>query len=236
MLVPLPPEFATTRDALHALAEHVLCAARHRVTGRIGLRATLGGFGTPPFGDGERVRVEGIELVHEIAGETRRAPVTTLGAAAAFVGIPLGAPAGVFVPTTQADPDVLLAVDAGSATALASWYAFADARFADLRARHADQAPSETQLWPEHFDLATDLGDADAHTRANYGASPGDGGIAQPYLYAGPWDTTRRSGRFAEYSFGAAFTYAELRAASDPADAGARFLAECATALLSAPE
>ncbi len=38
-----------TREALHTIAEHVLAPARYAVTGRIGLRATPGGFGTPPF-------------------------------------------------------------------------------------------------------------------------------------------------------------------------------------------
>ena len=46
-----PTRSSRTRLSLHALAEHVLCAARHRVNGKIGLRFTRGGFGTPFFGD-----------------------------------------------------------------------------------------------------------------------------------------------------------------------------------------
>ena len=38
------------------------------------------------------------------------------------------------------------------------------------------------------------LGDADAGTRANFGASPGDASIPEPYLYVGPWDEARRTG------------------------------------------
>ena len=38
-----------TRLGLHALAEHVLSAARHATTGRIGLVPSPGGFATPPF-------------------------------------------------------------------------------------------------------------------------------------------------------------------------------------------
>src|SRR5688500_16231421 len=71
-LAPLPPTFAATRAALHALARDVVSPARERVTGRIGLRSTPEGFGTPHFGDDERVRVAGAELVRESpAGETR---------------------------------------------------------------------------------------------------------------------------------------------------------------------
>ena len=60
----LPPQFTETRESLHALAEHVLCAARYRAMGRIGLQVVEGGFATPPFGDDRRtIAVEGTELV-----------------------------------------------------------------------------------------------------------------------------------------------------------------------------
>src|SRR5215210_9410657 len=100
MLEPLPPAFGATQEALHALAEHVLAAARYRVDGHISLVPAPGGFGTPTFGEGERVRIEGIELVHERPGSTRRVPITTLSDAAQFIGIPLGAPTEVYKPAT----------------------------------------------------------------------------------------------------------------------------------------
>ena len=62
------------------------------------------------FGDEERVRVDGTALVHERAGQVRRHQLTTLTAAAAFVGVPLGAPS-VFKATTAIPPDAALAVD-----------------------------------------------------------------------------------------------------------------------------
>ncbi|HEX4015576.1 MAG TPA: hypothetical protein VHX15_02480 [Frankiaceae bacterium] len=46
---------AVTRDALHAISEHVLAAALFAGTGRIGLRVVPGGFATPAFGSQERV-------------------------------------------------------------------------------------------------------------------------------------------------------------------------------------
>ena len=69
LLPPLPPGFSATRAELHRVAEQVVSPARVAATGNeIALEATPGGFGTPPFPDGGRVRVEGAELVVEEAG------------------------------------------------------------------------------------------------------------------------------------------------------------------------
>jgi hypothetical protein len=235
MLEPLPAAFATTREALHTLAEHVIAPARYRVDGHIGLVATHGGFGTPVFGDGERVRVDGIELVHERPGTTRRVAIRTLADAAQFIGVPLGAPTNVYKPATAAAPDTALEIDADAAHAVAAWIEFAASLLDELRNTYAGHNPSAVQLWPEHFDIACDFGDADGGTRANYGASPGDAAIAEPYLYVGPWDPGHRTGPFTMYPFGAAVTYEELRATSDPKDAGRRFYDDGAALLLGSP-
>jgi hypothetical protein len=50
------------------------------------------------------------------------------------------------------------------------------------------------QLWPEHFDLATELGAEAAGRRAGYGGSPGDELHAEPYLYVVPWEPARADG------------------------------------------
>src|SRR5258705_7187673 len=183
MLEPLPDSFDAVRDGMHALAEHVLAPARYRVDGHIGLVPTPGGFGTPTFGDGERVRVDGVELVHERPGTSTRIRITTLGDAAAFVGIPLGAPADVYPPATPCVADAPLAADPEGALALAAWIAFADSLLAELRQTYAAHEPTLATLWPEHFDLACELGQAEAGTRANYRASPRGAVIPPPYLY-----------------------------------------------------
>jgi hypothetical protein len=235
VLEPLPPSFGATREGLHALAEHVLAPARYRVDGHIGLVPSPGGFGTPTFGDGERVRIEGTELVHERPGSTRRVSLTTLGDAAQFVGVPLGAPTEVYKPTTACLTDTSLAIAAEAARALAVWVEFASALLHELRDAYAGHSPSAVQLWPEHFDLSCDFGDRDAGTRASYGASPGDGTINQPYLYVGPWDGSRKTGPLATYRFGAAMTYDELRAALDARAAARDFYRDCAALLVGAP-
>jgi hypothetical protein len=75
------------------------------------------------------------------------------------------------------------------------------------------------QLWPEHFDLGTDLGPESG--RANYGASPGDAGHQLPYLYVGPWKTTDdpfwNAGAFARLD------YETLVGLDDPSAAAADF-------------
>jgi hypothetical protein len=235
MLEPLPPAFGATREGLHALAEHVLAPARYRSDGHIGLVPSAGGFGTPTFGDGQRVRVEGVELVHERPGSTRRVPITTLSDAAQFVGVPLGAPTEVYKPATACLPDTALDIEAEAARALAAWIDFAASLLHEQRESYAGQSPSAVQLWPEHFDLACDLGDRDAGTRATYGASPGDSLLAEPYLYVGPWDESRRTGAFAMYPFGAALTYEELHTALDPRAAGRDFFRDGASLLVGAP-
>ena len=53
----MPAGFAATRVALHALAERVVAPARQAANGKIGLRYTYRGFGTPFFGD-RQLRVE----------------------------------------------------------------------------------------------------------------------------------------------------------------------------------
>jgi hypothetical protein len=132
-------------------------------------------------------------------------------------------------------PDTALDIEAEAARALAAWIDFAASLLHEQRESYAGQSPSAVQLWPEHFDLACDLGDRDAGTRATYGASPGDSLLAEPYLYVGPWDESRRTGAFAMYPFGAALTYEELHTALDPRAAGRDFFRDGASLLVGAP-
>ncbi len=232
---PQPPATAAlvaTRLSLHALAEHVLCAARHRANGKIGLRFTRGGFGTPFFGADEQVRVEGTTLVYTAFTPARetRTDLTTLGDAASAVGIAPGAP-DLFTPTTPLDVDRPFDLDAAALDVFAWWYGFATAVFAQLCV-DADSnppdapPPSLVQIWPEHFDIACDLGDTAAGHRANFGASPGDATHPEPYLYVGPWDTTFLAEPPDPYwneSFGASLAYSALLGATDAREAALAF-------------
>jgi hypothetical protein len=191
--------FVSTRRSLHAVAEHVLSAACWRATGRIGLRAAPGGFGTPEFGSPHglrRLAVRGTWLVSTDDRGERRTSLTTVREAAAFAEVDPGAP-DVYPPATPLDLDRPLDPDAGAASVLADWFALVDHALDALCRQLAGDGPAPVQLWPEHFDLATTIG------AANYGGSPGDASHALPYLYVGPHRPLPPDGAFWNESFGA---------------------------------
>ena len=180
-----PASLPATREALHRLAAYVIAPVRYRATERFGLRATDGGFGTPDF-DGRRVRVEGVELIDEVSGGERRHTISTLQAAADFLGGPVDPDtAAEHDSPAMGDVNEALGIDLASSELLGQWYA---ASFDALRAVAADETSvdaSEPQLWPGHFDAAIEVGDEDH--RGSYGASPGDHSIDEPYLYLSIW-------------------------------------------------
>jgi hypothetical protein len=212
-----PGQLVATRRALHRLAEQVVSPARARANGKIGLRYTHGGFGTPFFSSDVQVRVQGSDLIVQQGEAERAAPISTLAAAAAHLGNEIG---------TAADDDTPLPVDPGAAAFLGDWYGFAASVLEDLRAsagRYAD--PSRVQLWPEHFDLAVELGREDRRARAAYGLSPGDDAHPEPYVYVAPWVEPEPGELWQASGFsGAELSYAELLGAEDQRAAALEFL------------
>jgi hypothetical protein len=219
----LTEDYLETVDALHRLAIYVISPAQRLVNGEIILRSLPGGFGTHEFGDGTVVRVEGRELVVD-DGRPRRAPITTLRAAADLVGIdPDVGQAEQFDVPPPRDLDAPLRVGAQAADDLARWYAFVTKVLEALR-HDAPGDATPVRIWPEHFDAAIDLGSDAAGQRATYGGSPADVHHPQPYLYASPWKG-RIDPFFGDPSFrGASLTHAELVAADDPQSAALAFL------------
>lgn len=218
-LAQLPSSFAATRAAGHQAAFFVVSPARHAATGKLGLRWTRGGFGTPFFGDDEQIRIEGDRLVVQHRDRVRSQQLTTLIDAAEFVGIPYREPwfEGFHDPPAPAGPDVPLTVDPAGAAALDDWFGFATAVLEELRRTRAARDVSRVQLWPEHFDPAVEQGGPDAGQRASYGASPGDDAHPEPYLYVAAWGGIDRSDPYwNDTAFnGASLAYAELLAADD---------------------
>ena len=225
----VPEGLVATRVALHQVAEQVVAPARSEATGgEIALRYTRGGFGTPFFADDRQVRVEGLEIVDQCnaaeGAHLRREAISTLRQAA---GVLEG-----FV-DAAALPDEPLEISRPAAEFLGEWFGFGTFVIAELRARAADDLePATINLWPEHFDVATELGAESAGQRAAYGASPGDGDHDEPYLYVAPW-TARPEGELwnATAFAGAELSYAELRAADNPVSMGVEFLEERLRAL-----
>jgi hypothetical protein len=217
-LQPPPPGLLETRLALHQVAERVIAPARQRATGNeIALRYTRGGFGTPYFADDRQVRVEGTEIVDEWSGEERRAPLRSLREA--------GAQLGDLVDAEELSDDAL-ELDAAAARFLGDWFGFGTLVIAELRARAADgHDASNLNLWPEHFDVAAELGSEPAGERAAYGASPGDEEHPEPYLYVAPWTAHPEGELWNATAFaGAELTYGELLEAGDQVAAAVSFL------------
>ena len=204
-LVPVPPTLAETRRALHLLAERVVSPARRRANGKIGLRWTLGGFGTPFFGADAQIRVDGAELVVVRGWEERRTAPSTIAEAAAALG-------------TDVLDSAPLEIDLVASRFVADWFGFTTALLEQLRAEaRPEWEPSRVQIWPEHFDVALEVGNEQAEQRAAIGGSPGDESHPEPYLYVAPW-TARPVGELWQASGfpGAELAYAELLDAPDP--------------------
>jgi hypothetical protein len=202
-------KLAATRDALHRVAEHVLAAAQFAQTGDVRLAYLPGGFTTYAQLRGERrVMVIGRDLVVVDPTGRRSTPLTTVGAAAAFLGVSPGLPRAAYEPATPLRPDEPLEIDPGGAGLLHGWYGVADAA---LRAFGTEVGAGRVRpvLWPEHFDLAITV---DA---VNYGASPGDQHVDQPYVYVGPHAGPPTRNDFWNAGFGAVRTIADVASSDD---------------------
>ena len=181
-------DLVPTREWLHTLAEQLLAGDLYRRTGRIGLRATTGGFGQPEHFVGDvrrRARVDllgpaGPELVVLRGDVETRSPLTTLAAAAGSADAELGAPP-VYAAQTSLDPESPASLDADAARELGRFIVYASDVLEQYRRAVAARTPTIAQLWSEHFDLACSA------SEVNFGASPGDALHERPYLYVGPW-------------------------------------------------
>lgn len=219
-LGPVPANYRAGLEDYHRLAYAVVSNARKQANGKFGLRYTHGGFGTPFFGDDEQVRVEGTELVVQRADDSvQRSPITTLAAAAAFVGTTATDDQAEHDTVELGDLQRTLAISAEVGRFLGDWFGFATSVLEELRLVGApDEQVSRVQIWPGHFDPAVEIGDPEAGRRATYGASPGDADHDQPYLYVAPWaeiagdDDYWNNAHFG----GASLSYEQLRRADDP--------------------
>jgi len=184
-----------TRRALHGVAELVLAGPQYTESREIRLRVTPGGFGTVTTPD---LRVVGPELV----STTGRVPLAgTFRGLAEAVGVEARALRDVYADGPGVGVDDLVSVDPGAATLILAAFAAGDAAMRDF-------APGEQPvLWPEHFDLGISL------QEVNYGVSPGDDHVPEPYVYVGPW--APRAGGFWNRPFGA------TRPLGETPDAGA---------------
>jgi hypothetical protein len=204
---------AATRDDLHRVAEHVLAAALYAAAGKIGLVPSPGGFRTPTFGpDGRFLVVDGTDLVAGNDAGIRRAALTTIRAAAEMADVTPGALAQAYRPATPLSLDEPLMIDPDAARLLGQWYQLGAGAMGLLAAQIPDDEPGAVVLWPEHFDVGMTA------AAINYGASPGDDQIAEPYLYVGPHGGPPPGDRaFWNAPFGAARTFRQIGTVSEAA-------------------
>jgi hypothetical protein len=219
---------AVTRAGWHRVAEHILASALYAATGKIGLLPAPGGFRTPSFGTDRRfLAVDGTELVVSGAAGAKRTALSTVRAAAEFAGVTPGAPAHVYQPATPLGLDEPLMIEPDAARLLADWYSLGAQALSRFAAGIAGDKPSAAVLWPEHFDLGMTA------AAINYGASPGDDHVTEPYLYVGPHDGPPPGDpAFWNAPFGAARTFHQIGTVAEAAaffrDGRARVLAHAA--------
>jgi hypothetical protein len=194
-LEAVPAGLPSTRRSLHQLAFYALAPARHAVTGKIGLRYTHGGFGSPFFGANEQVRFENGNLVRQ-REDAESYPITTLTDAVEALDIPYRRVwfDGIDDPPEPVGVNKRLEIDEASAAAVGEWFGFGASVLEQLRRIPDGVDVSRVQLWPEHFDLAIEMGPVE--TRASYGASPGDEQHPEPYLYVSAEKSIDRANPF----------------------------------------
>ena len=187
----------------------------------MGLRFSLGGFGTPFFGiENRQVRLEGPDVVVQ-TGEDDVAfePVTTLTAAAEHVGAKLDATvsecfdAPRWATPTSPSPRPAWPSSSpatGSASPGRCWSRSGPRPRARAQSGAAVARALRRRLRP---------GDESAGRRAGYGCSPGDhhaDGDPEPYLYFSLWERDRvPENSFWNASFGAKLAWSELAGADD---------------------
>ncbi|HEX4705470.1 MAG TPA: hypothetical protein VH352_25315 [Pseudonocardiaceae bacterium] len=182
---------ATTRRFLHGTAELLLSGPQYRTSGRIELCVVAGGFATVAV---PALRVDGGELVTETGriGLHGRAYTEI----AALAGVQAAEPSDVYAGGPGVRPDEVVTLDEDALAVCLRALALGESSLLAF-------APDvERVLWPEHFDVAITV------DRVNYGVSPGDGHIDEPYAYVGPHESRR--GSFWNMTFGAARPLAEL--------------------------
>ena len=166
---------------------------------------------TPPLDDEGRVlALVGTDIALLVGAEvTRRAALTTVREAAEAVGVEAGFPWTKYPPGTPFRPDERLTLDPERGRDAGAVVRAGRPRAVPPRGGGRGGRHAVPQVYPEHFDLAISV------DRVNYGASPGDAAIAEPYLYVGPYDGPPARDAFWNAPFGAFVTRDEVATPED---------------------
>lgn len=184
-------EFTRTKRSLHGLAELVLAGPRYRQGGSIRLSVQPEGFRTR---DEPVVAVRGAALV--AADVSADVDGLTFAQAAERIGLQASRLDDVYGDGPQISPDEAIHLDPTSVRQVEHALALGD------QALRRFSAAADPILWPEHFDVAIEIGEV------TYGVSPGDDYVDRPYAYVSR--PGRSPGEFWNAPFGAARRLAEL--------------------------
>jgi hypothetical protein len=167
-------------------------------------------------------------VVREVGGDARLVGLhgATLRQLATFAGADIDAEFSCGDDTPEiGDPDEPISLEPVHVAKLGDWYQLGwrilDSALASLPAA-AD--PATLQLWPEHFDIGTNV-NLGGDRRANLGCSPGDSFEPEPYLYVEPWGSERPGDpSYWNAPFGAVLRQSELARGTDLIAAGLAFI------------
>ena len=218
-LPALPDNWQNKMEDVHRLSMAVVSEARKQANEKFGLRYTYGGFGTPFFknpssGEDTQVRVEGSNLILQSGDSASSHPITSIQAAADFLGIAPSDTQREGDSPELGDLNRQLNIDPEAVGFLGNWFGLSTSVLEELR--RMGLGASVVQIWPGHFDAAIELGEE--HCKATYGASPGDHSHSEPYFYIGPWQDVDTGNDFwnAEGFGGASLMLSELDGQSSP--------------------
>ena len=220
----LPSAFRPTRDSLHALACYSIAPARKARTGRIGLRPTGDGIGTPPFDDGIADR-----RARRSIGQSRRGKEIDDHDGAGGGRVP-GRPVAAPTPASGSDlppfePDAALDVDVD--VVARARVLVLDRAAGPRRARRAHRptwrrdlrgAALARALRPRRHGRAARM-----EARSTSASRPVTAFETDPYVYVGPQDMTGVEGDYWNAPFGAYLPYAALDR-QDPAASALAFI------------
>jgi hypothetical protein len=183
--------YSTTRHSLHGAAELLVAGPRYAAGGSMRLRAGADGilaWDEPPVLLTAGTLVVGSRQV-PLDGST----YVEAGEAAGLVAHPLD---DVYHDGPHVAPTDVIELDPDAAQVVV------DSLARGNRGLRALVPSAEPVLWPEHFDVAISV------DGVNYGVSPGDGFLDEPYAYVGPHEP--RSGAFWNAPFGAVRALADV--------------------------
>lgn len=225
----LPDDYTATVSSLGQLAFHAIAPARYGEQGKIGLRYTFRGFGTPFYGRDRQIRIEDDHLVVQEAGAAFAEQVTSVREAARLAGVEYSETWGPswHDPPAAADPDQPLALDREAVRACSQILGFGFSILEQLRVEaRPEEKASRVQLWPEHFDAAVEIGVDDSYRRAGFGVSPGYAAHVEPFVYVSPWTKDWLDDPYwnADFFGGSILRYSELMTAGNQRETALDFL------------